>query len=704
MANQFKHPNLKAFKQHGFIPQSESGGTQVVGRCPFCGTNKKFYINPESKAWDCKVCGKEGGYQKFLRQMVDHCIDNFTGKIAKKLMESRGLRKKTLTHFGVGYNPLTKAYTIPVWDEKEQTLLNVRVYKKGELRNTSGCNASLFGLPEIRRPHRSIWLCEGEWDSMAMWEVLERTGKHDDSIILGTPGAATFKSDWQYLFSDKIVHVAYDNDFDKVVKEVFRPGAGKMGCRKVKNNIISTVKQIDFINWPSNYDDGFDIRDFYVKKREGNALKTVRGLNALLRKTPPPIIYPEGYEPTEEDAEEAGLPVLKLDGKGVKPKDVYAEWREWLKIENTDCIDVLYGTVIANRFSNDPVWLFFVGPSGSMKSDLVMALDDWDETYAISSLTPNTLISGQATQNRDPSLVPQLDGKILTIKDFTTILQMQVMARDAIISQLRDAFDGKCAKPFGTGARRNYESKFGLISGVTQVIEQFLEGGTAMGERFLTYLLKSDYTYDELCEIMTRVIDNTLESKKSEMRQALKALSREVLNYDFGNQVAIEGIYREKMMALAWYVSRMRGSVTRDKFKKAEITHRPYIELPTRIISQMISLSQGITLFRRKTKLKQAEYNTMKHIAIGSVPYHEEKIIKSIWEEDPKDKYTTDDFCDLLRLPWDVAHRYAENLAQLGMLRKKTTARHRIDAKYYLSKDAIRSITTSEIFKDIDNL
>lgn len=701
MANQFKHPNLKAFKQHGFIPQSESGGTQVVGRCPFCGTNKKFYINPETKAWDCKVCGRDGGYQKFLKQIVTHCQENFNGRAIRKLKESRGLETSTFEHFGVGYNPLTKAYIIPVWDENQKSLLNIRIYKNGELRNTSGCNASLFALPEIKNPHRSIWLCEGEWDSLAMWEILQKTEKYEDTVVIGVPGAGTFKSDWQYLFENKIVHVAYDNDYDKVVKDVFRPGAGKMGCRKIKDNLASITKDLDFVNWPVAYADGFDVRDFYVTKRKCNALKTIRGLNALLRKTPMPIIYPEGYEPVENE-DETGVPHLKLDGKGVKPKDVYKEWREWLEIDNTDCIDVLYGTVIANRFSNDPVWLFFVGPSGSMKSDLVMALDDWDETFAISSLTPNTLISGQATQNRDPSLVPRLDGKMLTIKDFTTILQMAVMARDAIISQLRDAFDGKCAKPFGTGAFRHYISKFGLISGVTQVIEQFLEGGSAMGERFLTYLLKSDYTYDELFGIMERVIDNTLNSRKTEMREALKALSREVLNHDFGTQVAIEGIYREKMMALSWYVSRMRGSVTRDKFKKSEITHRAYIELPTRIISQMVSLSQGITLFRRKTKFKGPEFKTMKHIANGSVPYHESKIIRSIWEEDPQDKYSTDDFVDLLRLPWEVAHRYAENLAQLGMLRKKTTARHRIDARYYLSKDAIRSISTSGIFDEED--
>lgn len=697
MATLFQHPNLKAYKQHGFIPQGESGGTQAIGRCPFCGANKKFFVNPESKAWDCKVCGKNGGYQKFLQQMAKHCQKNFKGSIAQKLIKSRGLKESTLRHHGVGYNPLIGGYTLPVWDKDKESLLNLRIYKNGILANTQGCKGALYGLPDITQAHRTIWLVEGEWDRMAMWEMLKETGLQKDTIVLSVPGASSFKSEWQFYFQGKIVHVAFDNDYDKEIKGVFRAGAGKLGSRKVKENIHGVAKILDFVNWPNHWDDGFDVRDFYVKKRKCKAEKALRGLVKMLKSTPMPILYPEGQAPEMEE-NDGSAPALALDGKGVKPDEVYKQWQEWLEIPNTDCIDVLYGMIAANRFSNDPIWLFFVGDSGGMKSDLVMAVDGWDEIMSISSLTPNTLISGSATGSKDPSLVPQLDGKVLAIKDFTTVLNMQQQSRDAIMGQLRDAFDGKCAKPFGTGVMRVYESKFGLVSGVTPAVEQFLEGGTAMGERFLTYPLPGHPTFASVNSILDRVFENTLELRKSEMRDALQSLSREVLNFDFGNRIAVNMEYRERIKALCFWVSRMRGTVTRDKFRK-EITHRPYIELPTRLVSQFVSLSAGITLFRRKTELTESEYRIMKDIAHGSAPYHEETIIRSMWQENPKGKYKTEDIVDWLRLPWDTVHRFAENLVQLGMLRKKTTQGHRIDASYYLSKDALQCIKIAEIYK-----
>jgi len=697
MANRFQHPNLKVFKQYGFIPQGESGGTQVVGRCPFCGANKKFFVKPESKGWDCKVCMRKGGYQMFLQQMVKHCQKNFKGEVVLKLVKSRGLKENTFRSHGVGYNPLTKSYIIPVWDKDKETLLNIRIYKNGILANTQGTKATLFGLQDTSRNFKTIWLVEGEWDRMAMWEILKDTELDQDTITLAVPGAGVFRSDWQFYFMGKIVHVCYDNDYDKEVKGIFRIGAGKIGSRKVKDNLNGVAKILDFVNWPSHWEDGFDLRDFYTVKRKCNAEKALRGIVKMLRTTPMVIEYPPGQEP-DKNENEIGFPTLKFDGKGVKPKDIYVEWRKWLEIPNTDCIDVLYGMIVGNRFSNDPIWLFFVGASGSMKSDIVMAVDGWDEIVSISSLTPNTLISGSATGNKDPSLVPKINGKILAIKDFTTILQMQQQSLEAIMGQLRDAFDGKCAKPFGTGVMRVYESKFGLLSGVTAAVEQFLEGGTAMGERFLTYPLVNYDTFASLSPILDRVIDNTLNHSKNEMRNALQSLSRDVLNYDFGSNINVDITYREKIKALCFWISRMRGSVTRDKFRR-DITHRPYIEYPTRLVSQFISLSAGITLFRGKTELSTSEYNIMKDIAHGSAPYHLESIVRNIWQEDPKGRFKTEDLETWLRLPWETVHRFAENLVQLGMLRKSTKQGHRIDADYYLSKDAIYCINIAEIYK-----
>lgn len=666
------HPNLKVFKQHGFITQGVSGSTQVIGRCPFCGTNKKFFNNPSKKTWDCKICGKNGGYQKFLSQIISHCGKQFTGRVADSLAQDRSINVKTLKEFGVGYNRVNKTYIIPVWNADKTEVYNVRLFriKDGLLRNSAGCKASMFGLPFTSRPHKVIWLCEGEWDAMAMYEILQEN-KLKDAIVLSAPGANTFKAEWTGLFSRKIVHVAYDNDYDKVDRRgIFHPGASKTGSKKVYENLKNVASSLEFVNWPSTYADGFDVRDLY-KLRRLNPLKTIRNLVAMNKPRPMPIIHPDGTKEAETEKEEP-----KYTGKGLKPEEVYDGFRKWLELDDVRCIDVLYGTVIANRFHTDPIWLFIVGSSGSAKTDLVSSLDDCPEVMAISSLTTNTLISGSGGgQGSDPSLVPKLDGKVLAIKDFTVIMQMSDQEQAKIMSQFRDAYDGNCAKPFGTGAMRVYKSKFGFISGVTHKIEQLLEGGTALGERFLTFKLKEFNTFASVSTIMDRVLENTFGQKKDSMKTDLRALSCEVLNYDYKLQAEVPKSQRSQLKALAYWVSRMRGSVTRDNTYKKEVTHRAYVELPTRILAQIAILLQGICSFRHITEATDYEFGIIKHICLGSVPYHMEKIVKTMWHDQQSSKsnveYSTDEVSTLLRLPYDTSYRFAENLFQLGVLRQR---------------------------------
>ena len=74
-----KDKNLLIFKQFGFMPKGKSS-SQVYGDCLFCGRENKFFVNASNKKWDCKVCGKSGGYQMFLQEMVEFCQTNFTRK------------------------------------------------------------------------------------------------------------------------------------------------------------------------------------------------------------------------------------------------------------------------------------------------------------------------------------------------------------------------------------------------------------------------------------------------------------------------------------------------------------------------------------------------------------------------------------------------------------------------------------------------
>ena len=111
----------------------------------------------------------------------------------------------------------------------------------------------------------------------------------------------------------------------------------------------------------------------------------------------------------------------------------------------------MLATVVAHNYPGDPVWLFLVGAPGSAKTEIIRTLRT-SKTYSLSSLTQHTLISGLKTKGDDPSLLPKLDGKVLVIKDFTTVLSGRRDVRTEICGQLRDIYDGFCEKSFGIEA------------------------------------------------------------------------------------------------------------------------------------------------------------------------------------------------------------------------------------------------------------
>lgn len=174
---------------------------------------------------------------------------------------------------------------------------------------------------------------------------------------------------------------------------------------------------------------------------------------------------------------------------------VHDAFAEWLALPTTaaggldyDIIDVAVATVIANRVDDDPAWLFIINPSSSAKTEVIRSLDGAPDTYSLSSLTPNTLLSGfELKGDADASLLPKLNGKTILFKDFTTILSLNREARGAILSQFREMYDGAMVRTIGTGKRLEWEGKVGLLGGCTGIVDNGSALNGHLGERYLLF-------------------------------------------------------------------------------------------------------------------------------------------------------------------------------------------------------------------------
>lgn len=647
---------LRVLKEHNFNLCRESGD-ESIGDCLLCGKDEHFYVNLKKGVWDCKSCGEGGNEHKFLYKlgMVYH-NDLFSARHEDQLRllsADRGLPISALKAWHLGWDNVGKRYTIPVVTGKG-VCSDIRLYKfKSSTRASAGTNAGMFNIHQIDPAH-IVYVCEGEWDGMALDWLLKKLSV--SGTVVAVPGASIFKKEWLPAFRNCNVQLLYDND-----------PAGEQAELKVQKLLEGTAKSIKYISWLNGLPTGYDVRDWIlhgikVKKLAGSW----RNLNQLV------IDHPR----MSEEVHKKAIAAHAEEAKSNDPVDVQAElsvYRKWMHLPDKYVLDVMFGTIMANLYiSGDPVWMFLVAPPGGSKSELLMSLVECANIVCLTSLTPHSLISGFSPGGvgKDPSLLPQLDGKVLVLKDFTTITSMHFACRDEIFGILRDAYDGKTEKQFGNGLRREYKSKFGILAGTTPIIDTFSTIHQSLGERFLKYRLVIDSHDNEEKKIM-QALSNI--NREVSMRQELIGAASRIMSQAAPDPLPnFPTVYLKKISALAQFCARMRGVVLRDNYTQ-QVLYRPSSEVGTRLAKQLMKLAMGIGIFRGVKELGEYEYICTGKVALHTCQDRLVAVIESIYRanaEDGATELTTKEVCAYTRLPSATVFRLLEDLYLLGLLKR----------------------------------
>ena len=643
------HSKLKSFSTHG-VEFRGSNETQAWGVCPFCG-KAKFYANHKSRAWDCKTCGKEGGLHTFLEEISAIYLEQMTRKSARLLGKHRGLKRSTLKEFRVGYDG-AGTYMIPL--VVEGRTIDIRRYKiDGRMRSTSGAHSPvLIKMGTSKR----WWICEGEWDAMVVWEALQENGLKD--TVVGLSGALTFPGKMSPMFQDKVVHQLFDYD-----------DPGDKGDAKTRRFLDGYARKVYSLHWPKGTAFGFDVSDQYNKMFKQDGTKLITFLKKNSRQEERLVL-----EPTRETPETTAITADDLDGEGLPRRRVIKQYRRWLELPKIEPIDVMFGSVFANRLSGDPLWLFLVGPPGCGKTEQLMTLNDAPLIMTTSSLTSASLISGaNFFGGGDPSLIPRLNGKLLVIKDFTTILKMHYQQRDEIFGILRDAYDGRVEKWFGTGTHRVYESNFGILAGVTPAIEEYSAMFAVLGERFVKYRFPP-MTDDLERKIIRRALYNI--AKEPDLRAELMEVSAETLNRAVESNAPpkFDDETMEQIIGLAQWVARLRAVVSREKYT-GQVIYRPAPEMGTRLAKQFCKLAMGIALFNQRDEIIDKDMDTVIHVARDSAPDIAEEIVKQMYLRGRHSHSTTGDISKWAFMTQQTTLKILQDLEILRVVDRKKGAR-----------------------------
>jgi hypothetical protein len=102
--------------------------------------------------------------------------------------------------------------------------------------------------------------------------------------------------------------------------------------------------------------------------------------------------------------------------------DVLHAFDELLYLPDHGAVLVALAGIVANYASGDAVWPLLVGPPGCGKSEVISSLTSAPGVWPLSSLTPQTLLSGFERKGMPASMLLQIgEFGILAFKDLTTV-------------------------------------------------------------------------------------------------------------------------------------------------------------------------------------------------------------------------------------------------------------------------------------------
>ncbi|MGH2628377.1 MAG: hypothetical protein ACRDHY_17195 [Anaerolineales bacterium] len=335
---------------------------------------------------------------------------------------------------------------------------------------------------------------------------------------------------------------------------------------------------------------------------------------------------------------------------------------QWLMLPDVDVVRVVLAAVIANRLAGDSLWLFVIAPPGGGKTELLNALGGAPDIYPLSDLTPQTFLSGKQGDS-DASLLPKLSDTILILKDFTTVLTMHRDARQQVLAQLREIYDGSYIKAFGTGKILRWQGKVGFIAGVTPVIDHHHAVSQVLGERFIQFRLAAGDGKAIARSAMRH------RGREREMRAALRDIFAAFLAARTApdlHPVEIPEAVEDAIADLAVLVVRARSGIIRDAFSTREIELVPEPEAPTRLAKQLATFAVSVALVEDAATVTPGHLALVARLALDCIPRPRFLALRHLAGRGAPE--TTSVIAGMIDYPTSSTRRVLEDLAALGVL------------------------------------
>lgn len=291
----------------------------------------------------------------------------------------------------------------------------------------------------------------------------------------------------------------------------------------------------------------------------------------------------------------------------------------------------LYSALAAHRLPRQPVWPMLVAPPGSMKTDLLAALDGLPKVHLIDRVTPNTFLSGQVKDGKRPatgnrsSLLHRIGASgIIAYPDFSTVLSMNRTHRGSVLADMRRIYDGHLRKEYGTDEDRKEHEWKGRITfavATTDEVDRHYSVFQSLGERFVMIR----WGRPGGVEAALKAMNQDRDLGKRELREAVHDLFRDLPQLE----PCLTESMQASIAALAEFAVRGRTHIPRAGNSK-EIEYVPEIEAATRLAQQLAQLTKGSALLDGRKVANEDDYALCKRVAFDCIPTARRKILNCL--------------------------------------------------------------------------
>lgn len=350
-------------------------------------------------------------------------------------------------------------------------------------------------------------------------------------------------------------------------------------------------------------------------------------------------------------------------------EEVVATFRRFLHLPDPDSLYFVLATYAANRLPGPPVWGLLVGPPSGGKTEQVMPLLAMPDVKLASVLTEGSLLSGVPAKDHAAGAKGGLLREIgafgyLLLKDFTSVLSMNLDSRGAVLAALREVYDGEWTRHVGTdgGKALHWKGKIGFIGGCTPAIDSHYGVMAALGERFL--LFRQSDIGDGADAVTYAALQQVDEGQHSATAAAVAGLLRKPPGQP--EIAAFTSAETDYLVQIAKVAARGRSAVERERSGSREITQVPEAEVPARIAQALQRLFSGLLMIGCS---REDAWRVVRHVALSSMPAVRRRVLDYLAREDGWQR--TSKAAAGLALPTNTTSRALEDLYVHGLVRRQ---------------------------------